>query len=256
MEASVDLTFIIFKAAILLKHIGGHNSQCIEYLDYLVEDPPVNDGYTKSHVLAFQTLVYEHCGNEYEVLLKRSYQQLLETYNSEMSAGRKPITNQRKLDNIVNSKGFDKSSEIWEVFALQALERSEYVLAAEFLTEAVRKAPNKGKLHHVLAEILFVLNETQQSLQSAERAYTLQPGSPELRNLLITLSPDKWTDRLRVVAPTREINHRDIDTENLQINYDEETVKKKSSNPSATADSSWLASMRGTLKVSQSAFLF
>lgn len=248
MEASVDLTFIIFKASLLLKHIGGNTSQCIEYIDFLVDDPPVNEGYFKSHILAFQTLVFEQCGNEYEVLLERSYKQLLETYNSEMSTGKKPITNQKKIDSIVSKKGFDKSSEIWEVFGLQALERSEYVLAAEFLKEAVSKAPNKGKLNHILAEIYYVLNELPQSMIYAEKAYTLQPGSPELRNLLLTLSPDKWTERLRIVAPTRELNHRDIETDNVQIDYDNDettTSKPKTANTSSTSDAGWLAVMRG-----------
>ena len=73
---AVDLSFVIFKAAVVLKHIGN-NEQAMEYLEFLADEPPVNDGYSKIHVLAILALIYEDLGYRYSISLSELYKQLL-----------------------------------------------------------------------------------------------------------------------------------------------------------------------------------
>ena len=134
MDGGVEYTFIIFQAAILLKHIG-QNAQAIEYLEFLIDDPPVQDGYSKMHILAFLALVYEQSGAHYSVVKERTYDELLQSYQSELSFGKKPQTNKKKIDNMLSKKTLGESSEIWEMLGLQALERCDYVYAIELFKQ-------------------------------------------------------------------------------------------------------------------------
>jgi hypothetical protein len=47
--------------------------QSIEYLEFLVDDPPSTDGYTKMHILALLALVYEQSGPQYRIVLEKTY---------------------------------------------------------------------------------------------------------------------------------------------------------------------------------------
>lgn len=142
----VDLSYVILKAALLLKHIGTTKfKQCLEYLDYLLEDPPVSEGITRTHILAAQLLVYEQGGEKYKVLLPKHYKDLADSYQNDI----RELSGPGKKHVSVTVEG----SEIWETLALQAMDKCEYVMAAEFAGQALLKAPNKPKLLHSLAEV-------------------------------------------------------------------------------------------------------
>lgn len=196
----VDLSYIIFKAAVLVKHMNGHN-QAIEYLEYILDEPPESDGYGKTHILAFLALVYDQHPekSDYVVVLGKTYDDLMAAYSADMAAGKRPLTNQVKIQEMLAKKSVGKTSEIWEMLALQSVDRCEYMLAFEFMQQAVFKAPNKPKLLHLIAEVAYYLGLKERSLEYAERAFALQPQSAELRNLLLALDPGKWQDKLRNV---------------------------------------------------------
>jgi len=195
---NVDLSYIIFKGAILLKHVG-QPKQCIEYLEFIMDDPPVQDGFAKTHVAAFLTHTYESSGDKYKVFLPKAYKDLQEAFAEDMPAA------SHKLMRSLGRNSFSQSSEIWEILALQALERCEYVLATEFLSEAISKAPGKPKLLHLLAEVYALLKQKDQAVVCAEEAYSLSPQSGDLRNLLLQIAPAVWTEKLRVLVATTSI---------------------------------------------------
>lgn len=197
----VDLSYIIFKAAVLVKHLNGHN-QAIEYLEYVLDEPPENDGYGKTHILAFLAMVYDQHPekNDYVVVLGKTYDDLMAAYSADMAAGKRPLTNQIKIEEMLAKKSVGKTSEIWEMLALQSIDRCEYLLAFEFMQQAVLKTPNKPKLLHTIAEVAYYLGIKDKALDWAERAFALQPQSADLRNLLLALNPAKWQDKLRNVA--------------------------------------------------------
>jgi tetratricopeptide (TPR) repeat protein len=200
----VELSFIIFRAAVLLKHMSGTN-QALEYLEYLVDDPPDGEGYGKMHVLALLVLVYEQLGDKYAIALQRTYDELQEEYTKELTSGRRQQTNQRKIEQLFAEKGIRQSSEIWEHFALQSIDRSEFVLTAEFLQQAISRAPNKGRLLHLLSEVFCMLKEKDRAIKCAERAYVLQPQSAELKNLLLSLDPAKWKKKMRTTPTSKDL---------------------------------------------------
>jgi tetratricopeptide (TPR) repeat protein len=133
----VDLSFIIFKAAILLKHVGQFK-QSIEYLEFILDDPPVQDGFTKTHVTAFLAHAYEQCGDKYKVFLPKAYKELLQAFAEDMPTPYAKLTTAAKASG--GGKVGQNGSELWEMLALQAIDRCEYVLAAEFLSQAVDKS--------------------------------------------------------------------------------------------------------------------
>jgi tetratricopeptide (TPR) repeat protein len=198
----VEITHIIMRAAVLLKHIGGHQ-QAIEYLEFLVDDPPVNDGYSKTHVLGFLAATYETAGDQYAMITEKTYGLLLESYTQHMAAGKKPLSSAKKMENILAQKSIKSSSEIYEMLALQAVDKCEYVFACEVIKHALIKVPNKGRLQHLLAEVYLLLDEKDKSIIAAEKAFALQPFSAELRNLLLIVAREKWQDKLRSVASSR-----------------------------------------------------
>lgn len=203
MEMGVDLTFVIFRAAVILTHIGGF-AQAIEYLEFLLDEPPAAEGYQKTHILGFLISVYERSGDRYQAILERSYDDLLDTYTKDMKQGKRPLTNQKKIEYMLSKKTMSQSSEIWEMLALQAIDRCEYVLAAEMMQQAVVKAPTKGKLLHILAEVYLYLNEKDRATKTAERAFTFVPNNADLRNLLLIVNREKWQDKLRSVGASKE----------------------------------------------------
>jgi tetratricopeptide (TPR) repeat protein len=192
---NVDLSYIIFKAAIILMHVG-QAKQSIEYLEFIMDDPPVQDGFTKAHLCAFLVHVYEQSGEKYKVFLPKTYRDLQQSLSHDMPAACS------KLLRAHGKSGFGQGSELWEMLAVQALERCEYVLAAEFLVEAVSKAPEKAKLLQLLAEVSALLKEKERARVFAEQAYEASPQSAELRNLLLQVAPEVWADRLRQLSST------------------------------------------------------
>jgi tetratricopeptide (TPR) repeat protein len=207
----VDLSYIIFKAAVLLKHIG-ENKQAIEYLEYLQEDPPLEGGFNKLHIIAFLILVYEQSEEKYRVFLSKAYKDLSTSLDDEEGAERAqtPSKQTRKLLELVKSKTLKFSSELWELLAFQALDRCEYVVAAEFLYQATLKAPNKGPLLHCLIEVLFLLGEKEAAGRLGDKAMILLPASADLRNLLLQIDPEKWGDKLRFVGPTTAVEREGL----------------------------------------------
>ena len=205
----VDLTFIIMKAAVLLKHLGNHD-QAIEYLEFLLDDPPESEGYGKTHILAFLALVYDQHPKrqDYIVVIRKTYEDLLESYGQDLAKGKKPLTNQKKIEKMLGGKSLGQSSEIWEMLSLQAVDRCQYVFAFELMQQAVDKAPKKYKLLHILSEVSLLIGYTDRATHYAERAFEIQPQSTELRNLLLTVAPAKWQDKLRNVATSMTQNKK------------------------------------------------
>lgn len=196
----VDLSYIILKAAVLLKHIG-QTKQALEYLEFLLDDPP-QEGFTKLHILAYLIMVYETSGEKYRVFLTKAYADLTAAAAEAHTAASSKQT--KKLLDIVQGPAA-QSSELWELMSIHALDRCEYVLAAELLGLAARNAPTKGSLLQRYAEVLFLLNEKDRAERVGEKALELLPESGDLRDLLIQISPDKWTDKLRYAGSNADM---------------------------------------------------
>ncbi len=206
MDTGVDLTFVIMKASLLLKHVGNH-AQAVEYLEFLLDEPPETEGYGRTHILAFLALTYEHHPKrqEFATTLKKTYEDLLESYGKDLSKGNKPQTNAKMLDKMLQDKSLGQSSEVWEMLSLQVIDRCEHVLAFELMSQAVEKAPTKHKSLHLLAEISYQLNYIERATMFAERAFDIQPQNVELRDFLLLVAPEKWQDKLRNVATTKTV---------------------------------------------------
>ena len=169
----IDLRLVIFRAAVLLMHMGGNNTQAIEYLEFLTDEPPEADGYGRTHILACLVALYEKSGDHYAVVLEQTYQALQDNYSKDLDKGKKPVTNQKKLQEQLTRKAFSRSSEIWEILAVQAVDRCDYVFAGLLAKKAIEKCPSKGSLSHLLAEIQYLLGDIDGSIKSAERSFQL-----------------------------------------------------------------------------------
>lgn len=204
MDTGVDLTFIIMKAATILKHVGNHG-QALEYFEFLLDEPPKSEGYGRTHILAFLAMTYEHHPKrqEFATTLKKTYEDLLASYTEDLSKGNKPQTNEKMLNKILQEKTIAQSSEIWEMISLQAIDRCEHLIAFELMNQAVEKAPTKHKSLYLLAEISYQLNYVDRATHYAERAFEIQPQNVELRGFLLLVAPEKWQDKLRNVATTK-----------------------------------------------------
>jgi len=240
----VDLSYVIFKAAVLLKQIG-ENKQAIEYLEFLQDDPPVTQGITKLHVVAFLILVYERAGEKYKVFLPGCYKSLntictttLTTPGSSNSSGggNESKTTKRLRDLVTNANVMD-SSELWEVLAIQAMDRCEYTLAIQFFLQALLKAGNTGNsnntgpLLHWLVEIYYLLNDLETANKYAEKAFLLLPNNSDLRNILIQISPEKWTEKLRSLNAVNDSNKNNRNSISISTSKNKQTT---SSNTNAT----------------------
>jgi tetratricopeptide (TPR) repeat protein len=240
----VDLSYIIFKAAILLRHVG-HVKQAIEYLEFVFDDPPLQ-GLNRLHVAAFMAALYENSGEKYRVFLAKAYRDLIAVITDEADpkvhgASAKQY---KRLENMTkNPTAFQANAEFWEVMAFQALERCEYVLAAEFLTVAIAKASNKGPMQHYLAEVYWLLCEKEQAEIQAERAYAALPQSAELRNLLLQISPDKWAEKVRFLSPTKT---ESVSVSNIGDNAIQAPVLSQGMSSSSLLNSSSSTTNQGT----------
>ncbi len=198
----VELTYIILKASVILKHLGNHD-QAIEYLEFLLDDPPVSEGYGKTHILAFLALTYDQHPKrqDFVVVLRNTYEELLSSYSEDLAKGNRPMTNQKKIEKMLGGKSISQSSEVWEMLSLQAVDRCEYIFAFELMQQAVDKAPGKYKLLHLMSEVSFLLGYEERSVSYAEAAFAINSQSTDLRALLLLINPKKWQDKLRNVAP-------------------------------------------------------
>lgn len=195
----VDLSFVILRAANILKHINS-NEQAIEYLEFLQDEPPVADGFGKTHCIALLIALYEVSGDHYKVLLEKAYDDLIESKINDLSSGKKPESNKKKIEANITKKAPSKSSEAFEMLAIQAIDRCEYVFAATMMQTALKKAPNKPKVWHLLAEVYLIIGEKKKSIEAAEKAFTLIPSNPDLRNLLLQINPDKFVEKVRSIG--------------------------------------------------------
>lgn len=192
----VDLSYIILKAALLLKHIG-QVKQALEYLEFLLDDPPVSQGFSKVHVTAYLILTYETSGEKYKVFCGKAYKDLVEACK-EACKGPGVSKQAKRLLDLSQSPTVTSSPELWELMSVHALDKCEYVLATALLSLAAQKAPTKGLLFMRWGEVLFLLGEKGEAERVGERAYTILGGeSADIRNLLIHINPDKWTEKLR-----------------------------------------------------------
>jgi tetratricopeptide (TPR) repeat protein len=210
----VDLTFIILKAAVLLKHLGNHD-QAVEYLEFLLDDPPVSEGYGKTHILAFLALVYDQHPKrqDFVVVLRNTYDELLQSYSDDLAKGNKPMTNLKRIEKMLGSKSMAQSSEVWEMLSLQAIDRCEYIFGFELMQQAVDKAPGKYKLLHLMSETSYLLGYRDRAVHYAEAAFAIQPQSEELRTLLLIVAPSKWQDKLRNVAPSKSTTSKRVESD-------------------------------------------
>jgi tetratricopeptide (TPR) repeat protein len=162
-DEGVELAYVIFKAAVILKRLG-QTGQALEYLEFLQDDPPQRSAITRAHILALLTLTFDQGGNKYAVVLQNTYPQLKEAYLEDIQNGPNPEATLVKVEKQFKQKPIEVSSEIWEVLSLQMLERSETAFCAE-LFHQVRNQQNP----HV-ALILYLINcdagDTEGSEQS------------------------------------------------------------------------------------------
>eukprot|EP01039_Chlorochromonas_danica_P008194 gene8193-9039_t len=193
----VDLSFIILKASFLLSHVG-QKKQAIEYLEFLRDDPP-QEGFSQMHIQAYLILAYESGGGAYQALLTKAYADLhkicQEAHNKHPNKQTK-----RLVDLVGNSSVVTKTSELWEILAVHALDRCEYVIAAEILAIGVKKAAAKGPLLQRYAEVLFLLGDKENAEKVGSKAFEVLPDSSELRDLLVQIAPEKWSDQLRFTS--------------------------------------------------------
>jgi tetratricopeptide (TPR) repeat protein len=189
----LSLTF----SSAILKRLG-QNSQSLEYLEYLQDDPPRTEGITRTHVLALLTLTFEQSGSKYLVAVHETYQKLKESYLSDLRAGPNPEITVSKATRNFETKNIEISSEIWEILSLQMLEKCEIAFALEvfkqvwfsgssspltqplsLLPQATIKAPNKAPLQHSLAELYVLQNEKEKAIPHAEKAYQILVCDPQ-----------------------------------------------------------------------------
>lgn len=233
-NTTTDLSYVIFKAGVILKHIGDP-IQSIEYMEFLVDDPPSHEGLTKTYVIAILADLYESSGDKYQIFLNTTYKDLFASYEADLKSAHeskeKNITthaafNKKKLDEL--KKTIQQSSEIWEILALQALDKCEYVMAIEFMNKALEKSPGKHKLLQILAEIYYILGDKKKCLDYAEKAVIHFPNSGELRNLLLIVDPQKYSSQLRSAPITKSNDDNRKDTSK---------VKKSNAKPAKTTKS-------------------
>ena len=150
----------------------GGTDQAIEYLEFLLEDPPIEAGYGKTHVIAFLTLVLEQIKGRKrdEGAIEMNYDNLKKAYILEMSSSdakgyRENEEIRMKLEKQFTLKPISTTSDIWELLALQSVDRCEYVFAAELLQQAVEKAPTKSRLLHLLAEVFYVIGQKERAVR-------------------------------------------------------------------------------------------
>ncbi len=150
----VGLSLIIVNSAISLK-LRGQPRLSVEYLEFVVANP-LEVLYSKTFILALLAHTYEQSGCQRRLSLPGLYRELQRALAQEI-----PEANQHLMHQLNrHSDGFSESSAVWEVLAQQALNRCEYVLAAEFLTQAIAKAPGKLILQQMLSEVYAVIKLT------------------------------------------------------------------------------------------------
>lgn len=205
MEADngVELAYIIFKAAVILEHMG-ETAQAIEYLEFLQEDPPTTEGIGLTHVLGYLALCFENKGSIYLVALEGTYGPLQESYVADIAKANPAAV--PDVEKKFIKKSIKESSDVWETLGLQAMERCEMTMAFGLLHLASRKAPGKAALLHSCAELELMFGRKEEALAYARKAYKMQNTNADLRNLLLTLDPDSMRDKLRTAAKTKQSN--------------------------------------------------
>jgi hypothetical protein len=155
-EASngVDLSYVIFRAAciycffyfdffyflielcilVILLHLGREAQAC-DYLDFIHEDAPSQDGYGRAHVYSLLSIIYENRGPKFQHMLdavasnfqyvREDEMPFLEEYSEKMST--------KSKKHFVQFHG----AKIWEALSLQALSRCDYVFAIEMLKQVI-----------------------------------------------------------------------------------------------------------------------
>ena len=129
-DESVELAYIIFKAAVILKRLG-QSGQALEYMEFLQDDPPSRSAITKTHVLALLTLTFEQGGSKYSVVLQQTYGQFKKAYLEDIANGPNAETAVPRVEKQLRQRPLETSSEVWELLSLQMLERTEPVFCAE-----------------------------------------------------------------------------------------------------------------------------
>eukprot|EP01038_Epipyxis_sp_PR26KG_P010461 gene10461-14052_t len=202
----IDLSMIIFKAAMLLKEFKLFN-QSLEYLEYIIDDHPQlgimhNYVFIKSFIIGLITIIYSQLGNKYQSSVQKSYITLTRIFQEET---KKYNETMNKLVIPVFYGVNDQSSDIWELLAIQALDICEYLLAIDYLKQALIKinpqnVNKKGKMLCILSEVYFIVNQLELCKKYGEEAMKFIPDCIELRNLLLLVAPEVWTEKLRLFA--------------------------------------------------------
>eukprot|EP00602_Paraphysomonas_sp_CaronLab_P005921 CAMPEP_0185034288 /NCGR_PEP_ID=MMETSP1103-20130426/24022_1 /TAXON_ID=36769 /ORGANISM="Paraphysomonas bandaiensis, Strain Caron Lab Isolate" /LENGTH=528 /DNA_ID=CAMNT_0027570887 /DNA_START=49 /DNA_END=1632 /DNA_ORIENTATION=- len=253
-DDGVELAYIIFKAAAILKRLG-QNGQALEYLEFVKDDPPQSEGLTRTHILSLLALTFEQSGSKYAVVLAQTYEDLKEAYLEDISKGPNPEATFNKVDRQLKQKPISESVEIWEVLSLQTLDRCELTLAAELFHQASLKAPNKPSLLHSNAELSYILGDRDRALKYAERAYSMQSQNGDLRNFLLLLDPEKWIGTLRTALPVSQattINPEEEEKLLDAMGAGKSRLKKAGGEEKVTDEDKWLHSMKPVTKKSKS----
>jgi len=191
MIDGVGLSLIIVKSAISLK-LRGQPRLSVEYLEFVVANP-LEVLYSKTFILALLAHTYEQSGCQCRHSLPGLFRALQGNLAQDM-----PEANQYLMHQLNrHSAGFSESSAVWEVLAQQALNRCEYVLAAEFLTQAIAKAPGKLILQQMLSEVYTVIKLTNPVEPHFDcSGLPFIPLPCQLVGSLLQIAPVPWTEAL------------------------------------------------------------
>jgi len=171
---------VIWRCAVLLKHLGDV-PQATHYMEYIVDMPPVEAGYSLMHVTAMLSSLYAAAGNTVKAAQKLV--QMRSLYEAVAPAAvRAPP----------HGTAFADWSGPWAFIGREACDRSDYALAAEAYSEAVDRERTAPELWLALAESLNALGEEDRALAAAEAGHALDTAHQRLRDDLCAWAPAKW----------------------------------------------------------------
>ena len=190
------LNVIIFRAASVLKHLGD-TEQAIQYLEYVIDMPPVSHGYGLVYVLALLFSLYDAA--KYTVKARRCRSKLRSVFVKANGGDEDAVP----PDNDWGDGGdFHMWPRMWEQLAQQCLERCDYCLAVEFLSEVITRAPSVPT-YTVIAEAYWLLGEGDHAVKAAASAHELDQMDAKINQHLVEWAPAVWRPRLQQEAAAR-----------------------------------------------------
>jgi hypothetical protein len=74
----------------------------------------------------------------------------------------------------------------------------------------------------------------------------VQPQSADLKNLLLQVNPEKWTDRIRTVAPAPREQKDDDDLDDPKPNAKSRMMKRREESQKTSAEGNWFSKLAST----------